>query len=102
MAAKGRVIQDISFLARDKEVRIREVSCGCVLLLVNVLSAIQNGADDTDLAVCILYSSFVEPSGFLLVRVLDGLLPEIGVEALFVIAEHEMLPLTVERLTELH
>ena len=100
--ASGRVSQDISFLARDKEDFIREVFCGYVLLLVNVLSAVQKGADDSDLAVCVLYSSFVEPSGFLLVCVLDGLLPEIGVEALFVIAEQEMLPLTVERLTELH
>ena len=66
------------------------------------MTAIQNGADDSDLAVCILHSSFVEPPGFLLVRVLDGLLPEKGVEALFVIAEQELLPLTVERLTELH
>ena len=95
-----RVSQDIYFLVRDKDL-IKGGFCGCVLLLVNFFSAIQNGAEDSDLAVCVLYSSFVEPSGFLLVRVLDGPLPEIGVEALLVIAEQEMLPLTVERLTEL-
>ena len=98
----SRVIQDYSFLRRDKDAIINRVFCGCVLLLFNVLCAIQNGADDRDLAVCVLYGSFVETPGFLMIRVLDGLLPKIGVEALFVIAEQELLPPTVERLTELH
>ena len=63
---------------------------------------VQKGADYNDLVVCVLYGCIVESFGFPLVRARRVLLPEVGFETLFAVAEQEMLPLTVERLAELH
>ena len=43
----------------------------------------------------------MEPSGFLLVCARVSF-PEVGFEALFSVAEQKLLPLSVERLAELH
>ena len=61
---------------------------------------VQKGADDHDLAVCVLNSCIVEPSGFLLVCARVSLF-EMGFEALFAVANQELLPLAVERLADL-
>ena len=65
------------------------------------LRVVQKGADDHDLAVCVLYSCIVEPSGFLLVCAFTSL-PEISVKALLAVAKQELLPLAVERIAELN